>query len=97
MWQNLINWLENHQTSCIYKKYLGIRCPGCGMQTSIIALLKGNIIESIKEYPALIPTIIMFIFLITHLIFKFKNGSKILISLFIFNLILILTNYIIKL
>ena len=97
MWQNLINWLENHQAACIYKKFLGIRCPGCGMQTSLIALLKGNFIESITEYPALIPTVLMFIFLILHLIFKFKNGSKILFSLFILNLLLILTNYFLKL
>ena len=97
MWQNLITWLEHHQTACVYKKHFGFICPGCGMQTSIIELLKGNLLESIKAYPALIPTLLLFIFLILHLIFKFKKGSKILLYLLIFYIILIFTNYFIKL
>jgi len=94
---SFVKWLEYHQMPCFYKKYLGIDCPGCGMQSAFIELLKGNFIESIKLYPALIPTIIMFIFLIIHLIFKIKSGAKILKYWFIFTSLIIIINFIYKL
>ena len=82
---------------CLYKKYLGIDCPGCGMQRAFIELLKGNIIESIKTYPALIPMIIMLVILLLHLKFKFKKGAFYLTIMFIFTALIIATNYIYKL
>lgn len=96
MLDKLTNWLESHSLPCFYKKYLGIECPGCGMQRAFIELLKGNFIESIKIFPALLPIIFMFIFLILHLIFKFKNGSFLLKISFIFAAIIIVLNYIYK-
>ena len=83
--------------SCYYKKIFGIECPGCGMQRSTIHLLKGEFIESFKMFPALIPVIIMLLVLIAHLIFKFKNGHKVLLHLFILNAALMVSNYIFKL
>ena len=53
--QKIIEWLEAHQLPCYYKKFLGIECLGCGMQTALLFLLKGEIIESLKAFPALIP------------------------------------------
>jgi len=97
MFERLINWLESHQIPCFYKKYFGIECPGCGMQRAFIELLKGNIIESIKIYPALIPIIIMLFLLILHLIFKFKKGALYIKFFFIFSSILIVLNYLYKL
>ncbi len=71
-------------------------CPGCGMQRAIVELLKGNVWESILLYPALLPTILLFIFLILHLIFKFKKGALILKISFIFTVSIIIINFIIK-
>ena len=93
----LIKWLESHQLPCLNKSVLGIDCPGCGMQTAFIELLKGNFIESIKLYPALIPTIIMLAFLILHLIIRIKNGALILKITFIINCSIIIISYINKL
>lgn len=93
----ILNHLESHMLSCVYKKYFGIECPGCGFQRSFYYLLQGDLHESFRSYPPLIPLLIMFIFLGLHLIFKFKNGSKILLSFYILNTTIILTNYIIKL
>ncbi len=93
----LLFWLENNMLSCPYKKYFGFDCFGCGMQRSILALLKGNLIESFYHYPALIPIIIMILFLITHLIFKFKNGAIWLKYNFMFVVSLVVINFIIKL
>ena len=96
MFISIVSWLEENAMSCIYKKFLGIDCPGCGMQRSLILLLKGDLIASIKMYPALIPTIFLLILLLLHLIFKYKNGAIILKITFIINIIIIVAHYIIK-
>lgn len=97
MFSRFIDWLEAHQMPCIYKKYLSIDCPGCGMQRAIIELLKGNLWESIQAYPPLIPMLFMMLFLVLHIKYKFKNGALYLKILFIFTSAIIVTNYIIKL
>lgn len=97
MWYNsVIHWLEKHQGTCVYKKFLGIECPGCGMQRSLIALLKGNIWESFQLFPALIPLFLMFIFLIFHLKYQFKHGARILTFWFVINTVIIIVSYIQK-
>ena len=93
----VVEWLESHLLSCSYKKYLGVECPGCGMQRSFIELLKGNFYESLVLYPALMPTLFLIIYLIIHLIFKFKNGALILKIVFILNATIMVLNYIYKL
>lgn len=92
----LIHWLETHQLPCFYKHSLGIECPGCGMQTAFILLLKGNFMESIIAYPALLPTLFMLGFLSLHLIYNFKKGAVILKFSFIFTVAIMIFNYIIK-
>jgi len=94
---SIIQWLEEHQGACMYKKYLGIECPGCGMQRSFIALLKGNFWESLQLFPALIPLLLMFVFLLLHLKFQFKQGARILTYWFILNTAIIVVNYVVKL
>lgn len=94
---NIINWLENNLLACPYKKYFGFDCFGCGMQRSIIALFKGDIVSSFCLYPALIPMVLMFSFLIVHLIFKFKNGAKWLKYSFIIVITIVVGNFIYKL
>ena len=94
--QQLINWLESHQLPCYYKKLLGIECLGCGMQTAFILLLKGELIESLKTYPALIPVMFLFSFLILHIIFKFRKGAVVLKISFIFTVSIMVLSYIIK-
>ncbi len=96
MFDKLITWLDNHQQPCFYKKFLGIECPGCGLQRAFIELLKGNILESIQHYPALLPIIFMFFFLFLHLVFNYKKGAMILKITFIFNGVLIVLSYVFK-
>jgi hypothetical protein len=93
----MIQWLEGHMIQCPIHHATGMSCPGCGMQRAIIELLKGNIWDSILNYPALIPLAAMFVYLILHLFFSFKNGAKILKIFFILNAIIISLNYILKL
>ncbi|MBN2486794.1 MAG: DUF2752 domain-containing protein [Bacteroidales bacterium] len=92
----IIDYYENNMPSCFYQKYLGVECPGCGFQRSLVYLLKGDLLLSLKTFPALIPILIMLGFLFLHLIFKYKKGHLILLYLFIFNSIIITVNYIYK-
>lgn len=92
----LIDWLEKNSRPCFYKNNFGFECLGCGFQRSVIELLKGNFIESIKLYPALIPFILTFIFLALHLKFKFNFGPILLKALFIFTSCVIVINFLYK-
>ena len=96
MWQKLVNWLENHLATCSFQEHFGIACPGCGLQTSLLALLKGDIWGSILLYPALIPILSMLTLLILHLKFKFSWGAIILKYLFFLSTLIILFSYIYK-
>ena len=97
MLEKLIKWIESHQQACFYKQNFGVECPGCGMQRSLIELLKGNFYESLVFYPALIPTVFLVLFLILHLVFKFRNGANILKIMFIVNTSIVVLSYIYKL
>ncbi len=96
MLEHIINWLEAHMQSCLYKQVLGVECPGCGFQRSLIALLKGNIWESFQLFPGLMPMLFLFVLLILHLIFNFKNGALLLKYIFIGDMAIIIIHYIIQ-
>jgi hypothetical protein len=93
----LIHWLESHSIPCFYKKYCGIECPGCGVQRAFISLLKGNLGESIKMYPALIPMLLIISFTLIHLGFKFQKGGIYIKWGFIAVSGIVVINYIMKL
>lgn len=90
---DLIQWLEKHSRPCFYKKNFGTECPGCGFQRAFIELLKGNLLESLKQYPALIPLMVLMVFLALHIKFRFKHGALVLKALFILSAMLIVGNY----
>ena len=90
------DWLERHYLPCLFKKLTGIDCPGCGTQRALIELLRGNLNHSFAIYPSLIPLLVMFAFMLFHLIVKLKNGHIILKMLFILNMLIISFSYIYK-
>lgn len=96
MLSSIIEWLEQNMLSCFYKKYFGLECFGCGMQRSLVALLKGELLESFTLFPALLPTLLMLLFLPLHLIFKFKHGAAILKYCFIFTAAIMVISFVIK-
>lgn len=93
----MLEFWEHHMIPCPFKMMTGYDCPGCGMQRALIELINGNVCISIKFYPALIPLIIMFVFLFIHLKFEVRNGAKMLKLLFIANGSIISISYLIKL
>ena len=92
---SIISFLEENLLSCQWKK-LGIECMGCGMQRSIIHILRGEFMDAFYMYPAIYTLMGMFVYLGFHLKFAFKNGHIILLTLFVSNVLLILSNYILK-
>jgi hypothetical protein len=80
----LTDWLAQHQAACSWKSAFGAECPGCGMQGAFIELLKGNVAESLRIYPALIPILLLVLFTALHLLFNFRRGALFIKILFIF-------------
>ena len=69
MIEKLIQWLQEHMFPCFYKQAFGINCPMCGFQRSVIELLKGNLMESIVQFPALLPLLLtVFIFIVLRIL-----------------------------
>lgn len=82
---------------CGFKSVTGLDCPGCGIQRSFLSLIKGDLIESVFIYPALIPFLFTFLYCGLHLIFKFKQGAKVITISFVLSASVMIINYIIKL
>ena len=91
-----LDWLEHHLLPCPTKYFFGVECPGCGMQRAIIELLRGNLVESIKLYPPLIPMLLMLVVLVINLKVNSAVWQKVLKYFFIANVAIILINYIFK-
>lgn len=81
---------------CAWKYYLGLECPGCGFQRAVYALLHGDLLGSLKLFPAAIPILATFLFLALHLWFKYKHGARIITILFSFSAALMIISYIVK-
>ena len=91
----LIGFLEENLLTCPWKE-LGLECTGCGLQRSIIHLLKGEFLMAFSVYPAIFTLMLMFVFLGIHLKFNFSKGAQILKWLFVLNLAIILVHYVLK-
>jgi hypothetical protein len=95
--ETLISFFEQHLFICSIKSLIGIDCPGCGMQRAFIALLKGDLIQSLKFNASLLPFLFTILFTICHLIFSFKNGSKFIVIFFASTAFILAVNFVVKL
>lgn len=81
---------------CSWKESFGVECLTCGTQRSFWSLLQGDFWESFILFPGLFPLIITFLLLISHLIFKWENGAKLITYSFALTAITIIVSYIVK-
>ncbi|PQB08621.1 hypothetical protein BST83_05685 [Polaribacter filamentus] len=81
---------------CLNKKLFGLDCLGCGFQRSLLHVIKGDFVAAFNIYPAIYTLVLMAIFFILNLKFKFKSGKKIIIIFAIINVLIIITSYFIK-
>lgn len=77
-------------TTCVFLKFIGIPCPGCGMTRAFISLIKLDFVKAIKYNIVIffMPYIFMYIFLD----FKHKIHNVILIIIAVIAII----NWLIK-
>ena len=94
--EGFVEWLKHHMLTCPSKHFFHFDCPGCGLQRSFIALLKGNLVESLQLYPATIPIIFCLVFTALHVKFSFKHGAAIIKGVYIFAAIIIVISYFYK-
>ncbi|MBK7306635.1 MAG: DUF2752 domain-containing protein [Chitinophagaceae bacterium] len=73
---NITSWLESHQIPCIFKSFTHMDCPGCGVQRSFVLLLQGDVPGSFIMYPALMPILLLFAFMILHVILKIRERGQ---------------------
>lgn len=95
-WANITSWLEGHLLGCPFKRLTGLDCPGCGLQRSVIALLKGDIPGSLRIYPPGIFIVTVLLVLLLHLKWQFRHGAQLIKFLFIITAIIICCNYFYK-
>jgi hypothetical protein len=95
--QHKTDSLPEFLLSCPSKKFLHFDCPGCGMQRAYYAAYKGNFKESVQYNPGALPFVLLIIFTVLHLKFKFRLGHKIILWGFIITALLMWLAYLIKL
>jgi len=93
----IIPWLQNHLLACPFKKLTGIDCPGCGFQRSAIALMQGNLNQSLHYYPATIPLLVTALVFIADKRLSFANKESVKKGLVLFTAFIIAGSYVLKL
>lgn len=88
--------LENYMLPCFTKEFIGVDCPGCGLQRSLLLLSKGDFLAAFKMYPGLFPMLLLFGFLGLTKVFPVKYSNTITIALMVTTVGFILINYILK-
>ncbi len=96
VWQSTVDWLEAHLLKCPIKQTLFIDCPGCGLQRSFVALLRGDFAGSWQWYPATMPMVFLLGFTVLHLKMNFRWGALFIKFLYIAIASTIVVNYIVK-
>jgi hypothetical protein len=74
----MLEWLKQHLLVCPSKYFLRIDCPGCGLQRSLIALAKGDVLASLSLYPATLPMIMLLVYTGLHLKMDFRYGASVI-------------------
>jgi hypothetical protein len=89
--------IEQHLFSCSVKQLFGLDCPGCGMQRAFVALLRGDLLASLRFNASLIPFLFTVFYTTAHLVFGFRNGARWTVFLFSTTVLIMLLNFLIKL
>lgn len=95
-YKDIINQLESGMLTCPSKKFTNLDCPGCGLQRSVIALLKGDVAMSWQLYPPALFIIVTLLILGVHLTLNERVTLFLLKISFIITVIVMTVNYIYK-
>lgn len=87
---------EKHLLPCFSKQVFGVDCPGCGLQRSLVLLLKGEFADSFLMYPGLLPMMALFGFLALNRFVPVRRAGAITSILAGTTVLAILANFLIK-
>lgn len=93
----MLEWLEMHQLPCFFRNIFGIACPGCGFQSALLFLFRGEWEASFRSWPALLPLLLFLSMLALRFAGWKKMNDRMLKSVGFFCLITILVSYLLKL
>ncbi|WP_245967295.1 DUF2752 domain-containing protein [Ulvibacterium marinum] len=88
--------IKDYMIPCFSKQILGLDCPGCGLQRSVVFLFQGDFIAAFHMYPAVYTIIPLLGLLLADVFFKIPYINKIVVVLMMLSVGLILGNYILK-
>jgi len=88
--------MEEFLLPCLNKQLFGIECYGCGSQRAVLLLLDGEFTAAFRMFPAIYSILILLIFILYNLFYKFKYDFSIKIGLISLNVTIIIINYAIK-
>jgi hypothetical protein len=94
---NAINWLQNKLLTCPFKKITGIDCPLCGLQRSVIALMRGDFTESFKYQPATLLFILLLVLSIPDNRLNFSKKPVVKKAVYALTLVVVTGAYLYKL
>ncbi|CAM1340414.1 DUF2752 domain-containing protein [Tenacibaculum amylolyticum] len=87
---------KDYMLPCLNKKLLGVDCPGCGLQRSVVLVSKGEFTEAFYMFPAIYTTFLFIIAIVFHFFLKKKITSKISIAFAIINAVIMIIAYFLK-
>jgi uncharacterized protein YqgC (DUF456 family) len=88
--------MEEFLLPCLNKQLFGLECYGCGSQRAMLLLSEGEFSQAFRMFPAIYSILILLIFVLYNLFYKFKNDFSIKIGLILINVAIILINYVIN-
>jgi hypothetical protein len=88
--------MKDYLLPCMFKSWFGIDCIGCGIQRATLLLLEGDFVAAFKMYPPIYSMLLLFISLGLHLFEKKHSYHQWVIGTAIFNAIVMIVAYAIK-
>ena len=88
--------MEEFMLPCLNKQLFGIDCLGCGAQRAFVMVFRGEFGAAFKMFPAIYPILLLLIFLLSNLFFKFKGDWYVKAGLIIISAVTIIGAYFYK-
>lgn len=88
--------IEDYMLPCMTKQIIGMDCPGCGLQRSVVHLAKGEFLDAFNMYPAIYPLTALILFTLASQFYTFKYDFQLKITLAILAAVVIISNYALK-
>ncbi|MBQ7968884.1 MAG: DUF2752 domain-containing protein [Clostridia bacterium] len=75
--------------SCVFREYLGIQCPGCGMTRAYASLLKLDVVSAFKYHPMFWSVPLIYAYILFDLPLFSRKIDKIILLSILFGFLLV--------